>query len=159
MAARTQHYDAVIATPLGRVGVLLRQDSLCTLDFLAPRIPLKRAKTPLAMQICTQLREYFKQPGTKFEIPLALDGTVFQQRVWRALTRIPSGKTLTYGELAAKLGSGARAVGSACRENPVPIIVPCHRVVSRGGMGGYMGKRSGKPMQIKTWLLDHECHE
>ena len=156
MVARTQQYDAVIATPLGRVGILLQDNALCSLDFLPPRTALKRAKTALTARISMQLRAYFKLSDMRFEIPLVLHGTEFQQRVWRALTRIPPGKTLTYGDLAAKLGSGARAVGSACRENPVPIIIPCHRVVARSGMGGYMGQRAGKAMQIKLWLLAHE---
>jgi methylated-DNA-[protein]-cysteine S-methyltransferase len=87
-------------------------------------------------------------------------GTPFQRRVWHALRRIPSGCTRSYGELARELGSSARAVGGACRRNPIPIVVPCHRVIAAGGgAGGFMGQRSGDALAIKTWLLDHERRE
>jgi len=85
-----------------------------------------------------------------------LQGTAFQRRVWEALTRIPAGQTLTYGELAARLDSGARAVGNACRHNPVSIIVPCHRVVSATGIGGYSGSTGGREIDRKQWLLGRE---
>ena len=75
------------------------------------------------------------------------------------MRRIPAGKTLSYGVLAKKLDTSARAVGNACRANPVPIIVPCHRVVASNGMGGFMGKRSGSPLDLKHWLLAHERKE
>ena len=87
-------------------------------------------------------------------------GTPFQRRVWQALRGIPSGSTCSYGELAHELGSSARAVGGACRRNPIPIVVPCHRVAAAaGGVGGFMGQRDGEALTIKQWLLDHECHE
>jgi methylated-DNA-[protein]-cysteine S-methyltransferase len=103
-----------------------------------------------------QLADYFEHPGTNFSVPFELVGTPFQQRVWQALTQIPAGGTLTYGELAARLGSGARAIGNACRRNPVSIIVPCHRVVAASGIGGYSGSTSGPVLDRKRWLLDHE---
>ncbi len=83
-------------------------------------------------------------------------GTPFQRRVWRALQDIPPGQTRSYGELAARLGSGARAVGNACRRNPVPLIVPCHRVVGAHGPGGFSGQTGGAALQRKLWLLAHE---
>ncbi|MCP4042152.1 MAG: MGMT family protein, partial [Gammaproteobacteria bacterium] len=85
-------------------------------------------------------------------------GTDHQLRVWNALGEIPPGETMTYGELARHLGSGPRAVGNACRSNPVPIVVPCHRVVSATGLGGFMGDTAGEPMAIKSWLLRHELN-
>ncbi|MBU3737317.1 MAG: MGMT family protein, partial [Methylobacterium sp.] len=73
-----------------------------------------------------------------------------------ALRSIPAGRTLTYGELAASLGSGARAVANACGANPVPLVIPCHRVVARDGLGGFMQGRASAALQIKQWLLQHE---
>ena len=77
-------------------------------------------------------------------------------QAWAALTEIPSGETRTYSELAAELGSGARAVGNACRNNPISIIIPCHRIVSVSGIGGYSGKTAGREINRKQWLLRHE---
>ncbi|MDX2456419.1 MAG: methylated-DNA--[protein]-cysteine S-methyltransferase [Gammaproteobacteria bacterium] len=149
-------YDCVLDSPLGRVGIRLRDDCITRLDYLGNTAALKPDATPLGRQLAAQLAHYFADPQSRFTLPVELHGTDFQQRVWCALTRIPPGKTLTYGELAGKLGSGARAVGNACRNNPVSIIVPCHRVVSVSGIGGYSGKTDGQEINRKHWLLKHE---
>jgi methylated-DNA-[protein]-cysteine S-methyltransferase len=91
-----------------------------------------------------------------FDIPLELAATPHQRRVWRALQRIPTGAVVSYGTLARRLKSSARAVGGACRANPVPLVIPCHRVVSATGEGGFMGKTGGHALRIKRWLLAHE---
>lgn len=88
--------------------------------------------------------------------PLMPAGTPFQRRVWRALQEIVPGQRLTYGELAARLGTSARAVGGACRANPLPLLVPCHRVVAAHGLGGFAGDREGARLEVKRWLLEHE---
>ena len=89
-----------------------------------------------------------------FDLPLAPEGTAFQKRVYAAMQRIPFGGMRSYGELAAELGSAARAVGGACGSNPLPIVIPCHRVVAAGGgLGGFSG---GAGASTKTWLLHHE---
>jgi methylated-DNA-[protein]-cysteine S-methyltransferase len=101
-----------------------------------------------------QLREYFDGQRTEFDIRLSLDGTAFQQRVWAALRAIPYGQTVSYGQLADRLGqpSASRAVGLANGKNPVSIIVPCHRVVGAdGGLTGY-----GGGIERKRYLLAHE---
>lgn len=103
-----------------------------------------------------QLQAYFANPGVEPDVPLNLNGSDFQLRVWQALREIPAGSVRTYGELARKLGSGPRAVGGACRANPCPILVPCHRVVAAHGRGGYAGAASGRWPAIKEWLLRHE---
>lgn len=103
-----------------------------------------------------QLEAYFADPRSAFDLPLALPGTAHQQKVWRALQDIPAGQVRTYGELAQELKSGPRAVGAACRTNPIAIIVPCHRVVGAHDIGGYMGSRTGAGMDMKRWLLAHE---
>ena len=111
-----------------------------------------------------ELESYFNNPGFQFSLPCDIQlGTPFQQRVWQALTEIPSGKVKTYGELAKELKSSARAVGNACRRNLFPLIVPCHRVISASGIGGYAGdtldNQKGQIdfLQIKQWLLAHEA--
>jgi len=101
-----------------------------------------------------QLGEYFAHGRTTFDLPLDLRGTPFQVQVWNALTRIPFGSTLSYGELARRVGSpnGSRAVGAANGRNPVAIVVPCHRVIgANGDLTGF-----GGGMARKEWLLQHE---
>lgn len=155
MADRKDVYDAVIASPLGRLGIQVRT-ALTSIDFVAPRTPLKQPHTPLARRVCAQLQAYFKNPRTRFSLPLAPGGSEFQNDVWRAMRRIPSGQVRSYGDLAKSLESAPRAVGGACRANPIPIVVPCHRVVSASGLGGFMGATRGRALQIKRWLLEHE---
>lgn len=104
---------------------------------------------------------YLRDPQREWPpLPLApVHSTPFQRRVWRAIRCIPPGQTRTYGEVAARTGGGARAVGSAAGANPWPILVPCHRVVGRLGLGGYMGLTEGEGPAIKDWLLHHEGAE
>jgi len=101
---------------------------------------------PVLKDTVTQLEEYFAGERTEFDVPMELDGTPFQKDVWTELTRIPYGKTISYGELARRVGrpKGPRAVGQANGKNPIPIIVPCHRVLASTGIGGYGG---GLPMK------------
>lgn len=103
----------------------------------------------------TQLGEYFAGERTRFDLPRNATGTAFQQRVWQALIEIPHGETVSYGELAAGLGSpgASRAVGLANGQNPISIVVPCHRVVgANGSLTGYAGG-----IEAKKWLLGHEA--
>lgn len=107
-----------------------------------------------------QLRAYFSGEARSFDLPVHAEGTEFQRRIWDELTRIPYGQTVTYGELAARVGrpGAARAVGQANARNPVPVVVPCHRVLaSGGGIGGYVGEwGEGESIARKRWLLGHE---
>ena len=156
MSKAGSYYDCVMSSPLGRLGLRIQDGHLCRLDYLPEKTPLKAVSSREARRVRQQLLAYFINPGQCFSLPLSLGGTPFQQRVWQALTTIPPGETRTYGELAVQLGSGARAVGNACRRNPVSIIVPCHRVVSATGIGGYSGKTRGREVCRKQWLLAHE---
>jgi methylated-DNA-[protein]-cysteine S-methyltransferase len=101
---------------------------------------------PVLKEAVTQLEEYFAGERTEFDVPMELDGTQFQREVWAELSRIPYGETISYGELARRVGrpKGPRAVGQANGRNPIPIIVPCHRVLASNGIGGYGG---GLPMK------------
>jgi methylated-DNA-[protein]-cysteine S-methyltransferase len=149
-------FDAVIVSPIGRLGIKMKDDALADVSFLGDSVALHTPRNATARKICRQLRAYFANPRFFFRLPLMLSGTAFQQRVWRALRRIPAGRTLSYGALARKLTTSARAVGNACRANPVPIVIPCHRVVAANGAGGFMGKRSGAALRLKHRLLEHE---
>lgn len=111
----------------------------------------------LKQQAERQVKSYLAGKSMQFELPVMTRGSQFQQKVWAALEDIPCGQTRTYGEIAKLLGSSARAVGGACRRNPVALIVPCHRVVAANGPGGYGGKTAGHNMRIKSWLLTHEA--
>src|SRR5947208_1553932 len=105
--------------------------------------------------IRTQLREYFAGERQEFDLPLNAGGSPFQALVWDALTRIPYGETTSYGKVAVSIGhpDGPRAVGLANGQNPIPIIVPCHRVIgANGSLTGY-----GGGLDTKRWLLDHEA--
>ena len=110
--------------------------------------------TSLLEEARRQIRDYLAGARRQFDLPIEPSGSDFQRRVWRAMTAIPYGQTRTYGELAEILDSAPRAIGSACGRNPIPIIVPCHRVLARGsGLGGYSGHEG---LATKRRLLDLE---
>jgi methylated-DNA-[protein]-cysteine S-methyltransferase len=154
------HYNATIAlpgnSPAEKIGINTRDGRLIAIDFLSPATHCISADNPCAQQVADQLLEYFRHGTFQFDLPLATQGTGYQQRVWQALQNTRAGQTCSYGELAAQLSSSARAVGNACRANPIPIIIPCHRVVAKHSMGGYCGQTQGPRMRIKQWLLAHE---
>lgn len=102
-----------------------------------------------------QLHAYFSGQSTRIEIPYIPQGTPYQQRVWREMSNIPYGQTITYAELAERVRSGPRAVANACGANPLPLLIPCHRVVAKHGLGGFM-QGNPKGLSIKQWLLQHE---
>jgi methylated-DNA-[protein]-cysteine S-methyltransferase len=149
-------YALVYASPLGPLGIRLRAGAVTGIDYLPVSRQPADDGSAAARRVARALARYFADGGRPFTLAVEPAGTDFQQRVWRALRSIPPGETRTYGELARALGSGARAVGNACRRNPVPVLVPCHRVVGASGPGGYAGRRSGPPLARKRWLLAHE---
>ena len=110
----------------------------------------------LVRQICAQIEAYVHDADFQFSLPLEQIGTAHQMKVWQALCRIPRGHATTYGALAVQLNSSPRAIGQACGANPIPLIIPCHRVVAKNGAGGFMHHASGAPLAIKDWLLRHE---
>lgn len=146
----------VMDSPIGRLAIHTHEGKLTQIDFAARNEVTRELADPLHREIAKQIRRYFVRPDTAFDLPLALVGTPFQLKVWRALQKIPASQTLSYGELATRLQSSARAVGNACRANPVPLVVPCHRVIARQGIGGFAGTTTGKPVARKRWLLAHE---
>ena len=148
-------YQARLLTPFAVLGIVTDGAALTAVDFLPLGTPALAPQNPLAEKVCAQLRAYLSDPSFRFDLPLAPRGTAFQVRVWQALREIPCGSTLRYGELARLLHSAPRAVGQACGANPIPVIVPCHRVLARDGLGGFM-KSGGEALAIKRWLLEHE---
>jgi methylated-DNA-[protein]-cysteine S-methyltransferase len=113
-----------------------------------------RTRSAALDEAARQLDRYFARKLKRFDLPLANPGTPFQRRVWAMMRDIPYGETATYGGMAMALGSGPRAVGMACARNPIPIIVPCHRVLGSGGTeGGFSG---GRGLPTKRQLLEIE---
>ena len=149
-------YQARLPAPFAVLGIMTDGTALTGLDFLPLGTPALEPQDAVSRQVCRQLQAYFADPLFRFDLPLALHGTVFQSKVWLALRQIPSGSTQTYGELAKRLHSAPRAVGQACGANPIPVIIPCHRVLARDGLGGFMNSAGGDPLAIKRWLLEHE---
>ena len=109
--------------------------------------------TPLLRAAAKQLVAYFDDPSQGFDLPLQVEASAFQQRVCDAMLAIPLGETRTYGELSKALGVPAQAIGQGCGGNPIPVIIPCHRVLGANGLGGFSG-RGG--VETKVWLLKHE---
>lgn len=145
----------VTPSPIGPLGIQFENEKITRINFLAKETKTT-AENTFSKKIKQQLATYFKKPNHAFEIGFELKGTPFQQKVWNAIYKIPKGKTLTYQDIANKLKTSPRAVGNACRANPVPLIVPCHRVVGKNHLGGFAGDTSGKLLAIKKWLLQHE---
>lgn len=124
-------------SPVGPLTLFTEDDALVAVDW--GRAPDGRS-TPLLAEARRQFDAYFDGRLRSFDLPLNPAGTAFQRRVWQAMQAIPYGETRTYGDIADAVGSAARAVGGACGRNPLPIVIPCHRVVAGGGRpGGYSG--------------------
>lgn len=162
----TTHYRTTMPSPIGELTLLATDDGLVAIDWhddaghhtgVAEHVDVRDVRVdehPVLRRAADQLDEYFDGARTSFDVPLAAVGTDFQRQAWDALVTIPFGETVSYGEQAAILGdrNKARAVGAANGKNPIPIIVPCHRVVgSNGHLTGFAGG-----LDTKAWLLDHE---
>lgn len=134
-----------LQTPLGRLDVTLSPAGIHRIDFggRAPDGPVPRAVGSLWRELRKQMEEYFEGRRRAFDLPTAPDppGTPFQEAVWEALRRIPPGQVLSYSDLAVWAGrkGAARAAGSACGANRIPLLIPCHRAVAKGGLGGFGG--------------------
>ena len=154
-----QAFAACVRTPFATLGITADERHVTGIRFLAPDTPAKAPpRDSVAFLACVQLQAYLDDPNYVFELPLRLGGSRHQLAVWEAMQRIPAGATRSYGELAAELRSSARAVGGACGANPIPVVVPCHRIIAANGrIGGFMGAASeGFERSIKRWLLAHE---
>ncbi|MDI1297651.1 methylated-DNA--[protein]-cysteine S-methyltransferase [Methylotenera sp.] len=156
-------YEALVDAPFGVVAIAMQGNQLA-IDLLLESPPQENLqfyhptviKNSLVQQACEQIQQYLKQANLQFNSALyQQQGTAFQQRVWQAIAAIPLGQVATYGQIANQIGSGPRAVANACGANHIPLIIPCHRVVAKNGIGGFMqGKDYG--LSFKRWLLAHE---
>lgn len=142
--------SASIDSPVGRLTISASPAEIVAIAWADD--PQGEA-TSLLLEACRQLTAYFEGRLTRFDLPLMPAGTPFEHRVWEAMRRIPHGRTRSYGELAMDVGSAPRAIGRACGRNPIPIVIPCHRVLGRGGLGGYSG---GAGLATKRTLLELE---
>jgi methylated-DNA-[protein]-cysteine S-methyltransferase len=150
-------FNAVIDAPFGKVGIRLEADTVREIVYLPESIRNVEPDTPLAHEAARQIECYLERASAGFDLPLASVGTAFQQRVWAAISEIPPGVVLTYGQLAKRIGSAPRAVGQACGSNYFPIVIPCHRVVASSGIGGFAHHADdGFFRKVKRWLLAHE---
>jgi methylated-DNA-[protein]-cysteine S-methyltransferase len=154
-------WDAVIEFPKMKVAVETRDDRVAGIRYLPLSAESKAPANALAERAVRQLERYRQNPDIRFDLPLLIEGSEFQRRLWAALCDIPRGRTLTYGEMARKLGGedfeSARAVGQACGDNRLPIVIPCHRVVAAHGVGGFSHTTEGYLIEAKRWLLMHEA--
>ena len=137
-------------TPLGALTLSEEDGAIVSLDWGFGR---DQAATALLMRGRDQLQAYFDGERRSFDLPLAPSGSTYRRAVWQALQDIPYGQTVSYTGLIARAGGSARSVGSANAANPIPIIIPCHRVVGKTGLGGYSG---GDGFETKRWLLTLE---
>ena len=150
-------YDVIIEFPKMKVAVTTRDERVAEIRYLPPTVKAMAPTTALAERAARLLERYREDPDASFDLPLLIEGSPFQRRLWDALCTIPRGKTMTYGELAQRLGAEARAIGQACGDNRLPIVIPCHRVVAANGIGGFAHATEGYLLEAKRWLLAHEC--
>lgn len=149
----TQRFEHIYQTPIGKLGVLSKKNTITKCQWLTDD-SLTDQITNKSGLIRDALNTYFDTAKFLDTLELSPNGTPFQLKVWRRLQEIPSGETMTYGDLAQELNTSSRAIGQACRTNSLVLFIPCHRIVSKTGLGGYMGKQ--KKTSIKSWLLEHE---
>ncbi len=151
MASRRSESPAMpqlsLHTPLGALTLSEEDGAIVALDWGWGR---DQTETQLLVRGRAQLHAYFDSTLRRFDLPLAPAGSPYRQRIWAALARIPFGQTRSYADIAQDAGGSARSVGGANGANPIPIIIPCHRVVAANGLGGYSG---GDGLRTKRYLL------
>jgi methylated-DNA-[protein]-cysteine S-methyltransferase len=139
-----------ISSPVGRLAISATEEAIVAIGWSDEA---QGEETALLAEARRQLLAYFERRLKLFDLPLRPAGSTFDQRVWAAMRHIPHGQTRSYGELAIEIGSAPRAIGRACGRNPIPIVIPCHRVLGRNGLGGYSG---GAGLPTKQRLLELE---
>ncbi len=145
--------NQLLQTPIGWLNIVADKSAVIAIEFDADPAGSEAPNT-ISLQCCKQLEAYFNGDIQDFDVPLKMNGTDFQRQVWQALNNVPYGETCSYADIANRIGNpkAVRAVGAANGKNPIPIIVPCHRVIgSSGKLTGYAGG-----LDLKVWLLEHE---
>jgi len=151
--------QAVVSTPVGHLGLEAEGEAVVRVWF-ARGEALVAPREDTLVRAAAEIEEYFCGERRTFSVPTRRpsSATAFQHRLWDALLRIPYGETRSYGDLAMELGTSPRAVGGACGRNALPVLIPCHRVVARGGLGGFSGDwETGMAVDVKQVLLAHEA--
>lgn len=162
MAQSPTYWSGALKAPVGRIVVIAGDRGVHNVMFEPDGLPrslegatvVNKPSHPVVAAALTQLREYFAGTRTSFDLKLDLEGTEFQIAAWRALSKVPYGRTASYAQQAAGIGrpTATRAVGAANGRNPVAIVLPCHRIVgSNGSLTGFAGG-----LDTKQWLLEHE---
>ncbi len=146
-------FYSTMESPIGTLYLIGTKDYLCQIKIHCPK-EITRQDLPLFQEAQRQLKEYFSGKRKVFKLPIFFQGTPFQEKVWRSLLNIPYGSTKSYQEIAQEIGNekAVRAVGGAVHRNPLPLILPCHRVIGKNGsLVGF-----GLGLSTKKWLLEHE---
>lgn len=146
-------FYSTMESPIGTLYLIGTKDYLCQIKIHCPK-EITRQDLPLFQEAQRQLKEYFSGKRKVFQLPIFFQGTPFQEKVWRSLLNIPYGTTKSYQEIAREIGNekAVRAVGGAVHCNPLPLILPCHRVIGKNGsLVGF-----GLGLSTKKWLLEHE---
>ncbi|HEV7799791.1 MAG TPA: methylated-DNA--[protein]-cysteine S-methyltransferase [Burkholderiales bacterium] len=151
-----ESYHAKLATPFAVLGIRTIGDRVSDIDYLPVGVAALAPLNTLAERACRELERYLRDADYAPKIPFEYSGTPFQCRVWREISAIPAGRTLSYNDIARALRTAPRPVGGACGRNRVPIVIPCHRVIGASGLGGFMGGELEPSLAIKRWLLRHE---
>ncbi|WP_368186935.1 methylated-DNA--[protein]-cysteine S-methyltransferase [Aestuariibius sp. HNIBRBA575] len=143
-----------LPSPTGALTIVERDGAIVRLDW-GDRMPGPKGVDQTALLQCAaaQLEAYFAGDLQEFDLPLDVAGSQFQRDVCDAMSAIPFGETRTYGDIAADVSGSAQAVGNACGGNPIPVIIPCHRVLGASSLGGFSGSGG---VETKVWLLRHE---
>ena len=155
-AIANQPYQAKFRIPCAVLGIRTYAEQVVGVEYLPHSTSTLNPHDAFTREVCAQIAAYVQDADFTFDVPLHFSGTPHQRKVWQALLTIPRGVTRTYGALAEQIRSSPRAVGGACGDNPIPLFIPCHRVVAKNGAGGFMHQASGDPLSIKAWLLKHE---
>lgn len=150
-------FDVIVEFPKMKVAVATRDACVVEIRYLPPASVVLSPKSALAARAAKQLERYREDPDAPFDLPVLVEGSPLQRSVWDAMCAIPRGRTRTYGELARELGADPRAIGQACGDNRLPIVIPCHRVVAADGIGGFGHSTGGYLLEAKRWLLMHEA--
>lgn len=150
----SQLYDAVVSAPFGAVGITIYGRHV-SLDLISKKMTPFSSEGKLVKQVSHEIEAYFSDAYHYFNLPLIYRGTPFQRKVWQVISAIPTGQVMTYTDIAKEVGSGPRAVANACGSNQMPLVIPCHRVIAKKGLGGFM-QGDPKGQKVKAWLLKHE---
>ena len=143
-----------LETPIGQLIIIEENGAITHVEWGASG---RNDDTVILRRAEVQIREYFDRIRTGFDLPLRVEGSKFQRRVCDAIAAIPFGETRTYGDIAKQLNTPAQAIGQACGGNPIPLIIPCHRVLGANGLGGFSGGGGGlNGIETKVQLLRHE---